>query len=60
MDSWSIGVITYFLLCGYLPFDHETSIKEIAKKTVHQKTPFPNKEWKDLSVESRNFVDGIA
>lgn len=47
------------MLCGFLPFDHESSIKEIARKTVNEKLPMPKKAWKDLSEEVKSFVEGI-
>jgi serine/threonine protein kinase len=26
---WALGVITYFLLCGYTPFDRQNSMDEM-------------------------------
>jgi serine/threonine protein kinase len=31
VDIWSIGIITFLLLVGYLPFDDEKSEREIAR-----------------------------
>jgi hypothetical protein len=31
VDSWGIGIITYLILAGFLPFDHETDESEIAR-----------------------------
>ena len=33
-DLWSLGCISYALLCGALPFDHD-SPKEISRMTIY-------------------------
>ena len=38
------------MVAGFLPFDHETSEKEIARQMVYEPTIFPNK------LEERDFV----
>ena len=58
-DLWTIGIITYLLLAGFLPFDDENSEKEIARQTVYEPTPFPNSVWGNISKEGRLFVDNL-
>jgi len=54
-DMWSIGVISYILLCGYPPFygDNDTQIFESVKSA---KFDFPSPEWDAISskVSERN------
>ena len=59
VDLFAIGIIAYLLVAGFLPFDHETSEKEIARQTVYEPTPFPNSVWKNISNEARMFVDNL-
>jgi len=54
-DLWSIGVITYILLCGYPPFygDNDQMIfKQIQSGTFD----FPPPEWASASPESKAFI----
>lgn len=54
-DIWSIGVITYILLCGYPPFygDSDTQIFESVRVG---KFDFPSPEWDDVSQAAKDFV----
>lgn len=58
VDLWSIGVTIYLLLAGYLPFDHESSEREIARQTVHDAVRWGS-AWKTLSSEAKIFVDNL-
>ena len=59
VDLFAIGIITYLLVAGFLPFDHETSEKEIARQTIYEPTPFPSSIWKNISIEAKMFVDNL-
>ena len=59
VDLWSIGIITFLLLCGYLPFDDKHSEREIARQTIQDPVPYDNKIWSKISPEAKTFVDGL-
>ena len=51
-DMWSLGVITYILLCGYPPFysNHGAAISPGMKRRIRQgQYSFPDSEWKNVS-----------
>lgn len=54
-DVWSIGAITYIMLCGEPPFIGKTN-NEIFKKIVNDEVSFDKLKWKKISFEAKNFI----
>ncbi|EMS55222.1 Calcium-dependent protein kinase 16 [Triticum urartu] len=54
-DVWSIGVITYILLCGRRPFWDKTE-DGIFKEVLRNKPDFRKRPWPSISSSAKDFV----
>ncbi|XP_029362245.1 calcium/calmodulin-dependent protein kinase IGb [Echeneis naucrates] len=55
VDCWSIGVITYILLCGYPPF-YEDSETRLFSKIMKAQYEFDSPFWDDISESAKDFI----
>ncbi|RUP49968.1 kinase-like domain-containing protein [Jimgerdemannia flammicorona] len=55
VDMWAIGVITFFLLCGYTPFESESSIDEM-HAIMNADYQFDEQYWSGVSDEGRHLT----
>jgi serine/threonine protein kinase len=58
VDLWSIGVITYILLCGFPPFYGE-KVPDIFDKILAAQYDYPSEYWGHISTEATNFIDSL-
>jgi calcium/calmodulin-dependent protein kinase I len=56
VDIWALGVITYFLLCGYTPFDRDSDFEEMQAilNADYSFTPF--EYWRGVSDSAKDFI----
>lgn len=55
VDMWSLGVITYTLLCGYSPFRSE-NLPDLIDECRGGRVIFHERYWKDVSNEAKTFI----
>jgi len=58
VDVWSIGVISYVLLCGFPPF-YGDSQKELFENIMNGRFDFPDPEWSEVSDLAKGFIKKI-
>ena len=54
-DIWSIGALTYIMLCGDPPFKGNSN-HEIFNKILREDVKFSSKKWEEISDDAKNFV----
>lgn len=55
VDMWSMGVITYTLLCGYSPFRSE-NLRDLLEECSSGSVVFHERYWKDVSNDAKDFI----
>lgn len=55
VDMWSMGVITYTLLCGYSPFRSE-NLQDLIEECMNSQVVFHERYWKDVSQSAKDFI----
>jgi len=55
IDIWAVGVITYVLLSGSLPFFHNV-LHKLYRQIVERDLSFPEQAWKNVSKGALDFI----
>uniref|UniRef100_A0A8C1XMX2 non-specific serine/threonine protein kinase n=1 Tax=Cyprinus carpio TaxID=7962 RepID=A0A8C1XMX2_CYPCA len=58
VDCWSIGVISYILLCGYPPFYDENDAK-LFEQILKAEYEFDSPYWDDISDSAKDFISHL-
>eukprot|EP01117_Protostelium_nocturnum_P012262 TRINITY_DN450_c1_g1_i1.p1 TRINITY_DN450_c1_g1~~TRINITY_DN450_c1_g1_i1.p1 ORF type:complete len:348 (-),score=97.94 TRINITY_DN450_c1_g1_i1:158-1051(-) len=58
VDLWSVGVITYLLLCGFPPFYGE-SLPEVFEQIMKADFDFPDPYWTEVSDDAKDFISKL-
>ena len=55
VDMWSVGVMTYILLCGFTPFDEENMVLGF-KQIMEGLYDFLDPYWTSVSDSAKNLI----
>lgn len=58
VDMWSLGVITYTLLCGYSPFRSE-NLRDLLHECTSAPVIFHERYWKEVSQDAKDFINKL-
>jgi tRNA A-37 threonylcarbamoyl transferase component Bud32 len=57
VDVWSVGIITYMLLCGFHPFDcGKSKTQNIINRIISGKFDFPSPSWDKVPKDCKDFI----
>ncbi|KAG6907108.1 hypothetical protein DXG01_010484 [Tephrocybe rancida] len=57
VDVWAMGVVTYFLLAGYTPFDRDSQQQEMEAIIAGDYKFEPQEYWANVSGTAKDFVE---
>lgn len=57
VDIWAVGVLTYFMLCGYMPFDCDTDAETKQYIKTADYVYEPEEYWCNIPREAKDFID---
>merc|ERR1712190_660821 len=55
IDIWALGVFTYVILSGSLPFFHNV-LHKLYRQVVERDLSFPEQAWKNVSKGALDFI----
>ncbi|PVU97105.1 hypothetical protein BB561_000746 [Smittium simulii] len=56
VDIWSLGTVTFSILCGYSPFWKYETIPELLDAMQHNPVEFDERYWFGISEEAKDFI----
>lgn len=59
VDLWSMGIITFVLLCGYTPFRSDDQA-ELIRETTRGRIEFHERYWKNVTQEAKDFITSLV
>ncbi|EED89410.1 predicted protein, partial [Thalassiosira pseudonana CCMP1335] len=57
-DTWSVGVVTYILLCGYPPLNG-SSDQDIQRAVLNSNHHFKGRGWHNKSPQAKDFINRL-
>lgn len=58
VDMWSLGVITFILLCGYPPFPQTNELTAL-RMVVNGDFQFYRNDWENVSEDAKDFIRAL-
>eukprot|EP01125_Pyxidicula_operculata_P009894 TRINITY_DN3256_c0_g1_i2.p1 TRINITY_DN3256_c0_g1~~TRINITY_DN3256_c0_g1_i2.p1 ORF type:complete len:677 (-),score=108.92 TRINITY_DN3256_c0_g1_i2:1397-3427(-) len=55
VDTWSLGVVTYVMLCGFSPWEGETE-SDVFQNILNLQYHFPSPDWDSVSKDGKDFI----
>ena len=58
VDMWAVGVITYILISGQMPFDDQNKMV-LYKKILNADYSTDGEAWTNVSKNAKNFINSL-